>query len=184
MFFVQKLKIKGISLKNRQKMNFSLCEMYTFREKFEIFLTIGAWKLLKNCQNFWILALVMSIFRLEIENWKISKNCQKWNFSLWKMLNFVQNLLIFREKSLSFPKICQKCCKQFKFLNLFFQKTWIFSGELKIFENLLFWVKKMKIHFKNLSKIAVLSLNNFKIFAFFWHRKSEKKQFQKSLNLT
>ena len=69
MFFVQKLKIKGISLKNRQKMNFLLCKMYTFREQFEIFQNWGL-KIAQKLPN----------WKLKIE--KSVKNCQKWNFSL------------------------------------------------------------------------------------------------------
>ena len=99
------------------------------------------------------------------------------------MLNFVQNLLIFREKELKFSQNLSKVLQTIQISEFIFSKNLNFQWKTEKFRKFAVLGQKMKIHFKNLSKIAVLSLKKFQNYCIFL-AENQKKQFQKSLNLT
>ena len=137
--------------------------------------------MLKNFQNFPNFALKMSIFRQKKLKIEINWNFTKHEFFALKNVEFCSKIANFAGTKVKvFSKFVKSVKKKFKNPNLFFQKTWIFGGEMKNYWKSAIFRQKMIFFFsKNCQKWHFFQ--KFQKFCIF--RKRKKKKIQKSLNL-
>ena len=152
------------SLKSCQKLNISLWKNVVFCPKIVWFCgkKVKVWsKFVKNVRKKVKISVVV-----EKKNLNFQSKTEKISKNLLKIVWF------WRKKVKVFPKIVKSARKNSNFqICFFFQKTWIFSGKPKFFENLLILGQKMNFLVKKWQ---------------FFCKKTEKKkkEIQKSLNLT